>query len=111
MVRRSQWRPGEFAAEIQIVRASVRYRFEQADLLGPGEPFKGVLVRMAAQTGADHGGVRPGANQFKHSPVFNGNVGTLVQECLLAGAGASVDSLCWLHVRNDRGSAPWRKAS
>src|SRR5437879_511826 len=110
-MRGSQCRPAEVAAEIQIVRAGLRYRFEQADLLEPGEPFQDVRVRMAAQTGADHGGVRPGANQFKHSPVFNGNVGTLVQECLLAGAGAPVDSLCWLHVRNDRCSAPFRRAS
>src|SRR2546427_1713439 len=99
MMRGSQCRPVEVAADIQIVRAGLRCRFEQAHLLEPGEPFEDVLVRMAAQTGADHGGVRPGTDQFKHAPVFNGNVSTLVQECLLAGAGASVDSLCWLHAR------------
>jgi len=62
IMRGSQCRPAKVAAEIQIVRAGLRYRFEQADLLKLGEPLQDMFVRMAAQTGSDHGDVRPGAD-------------------------------------------------
>src|SRR6266513_928276 len=98
IMRGSQCCALEVAAQIQIVRPGLRYRLEQADFLKLGEPLQDMFVGMAAQTGTDHGGGCPGADQLKHPPVFNRNVGTLVHGCLAAGVGASVDSLCWLHV-------------